>query len=434
MRSSPASGFALALALAASWGGAATAVAQEGDCTENCDVHEPEPPGPIFVQAQGGPYFRDATSLKLRELRVLINLDAFSKGVPEQRRTQWVVQNDGPGREVEFGFEYRWREPRDAGQLKPLGARVVPVGDVGVEHGQWLDCRTLVDLEWVGPTGDVARGWCRDTRWVATGRSELNFTINSDGEPYWHSGLGAVRYDFAAERAARAAPERVTITIAPSSNWRHTLAPITPAGATVQDGRLTWRLERPDLAVLHLLATWDNSRESRGPVGARGGGLSASASSSLARQGRFRFDPALALDGDDSTAWCEGAPGDGTGEWLEVRSNLDPASAKGCRLKSFILVGGLAHSREAWRRNGRLKRYRISRCDEPAIGFEGNLPLLDQPPGMVGPRPEVAVPGGATPLLRATDGCWRLTLLEVLPGKDPDACIGEFIPVLQCGP
>src|SRR5437764_1344891 len=31
------------------------------------------------------------------------------------------------------------------------------------------------------------------------------------------------------------------------------------------------------------------------------------------------FSPASAMDGRDETSWCEGAPGPGIGEWLEVQ-------------------------------------------------------------------------------------------------------------------
>ncbi len=41
--------------------------------------------------------------------------------------------------------------------------------------------------------------------------------------------------------------------------------------------------------------------------------------SSVFRQGRQEFPPELAFDGDRRTAWNEGVPGNGVGEWIEAR-------------------------------------------------------------------------------------------------------------------
>jgi hypothetical protein len=55
------------------------------------------------------------------------------------------------------------------------------------------------------------------------------------------------------------------------------------------------------------------------------------------------------FDGDLATAWAEGAPGDGEGEWIEI-------TLSGYNVMDICLLGGYAKSAETFRANGRPAR------------------------------------------------------------------------------
>lgn len=77
-------------------------------------------------------------------------------------------------------------------------------------------------------------------------------------------------------------------------------------------------------------------------------------SSELPAQGEHDYDYDNMFDGNPSTAWVEGAAGDGTGEWIEV----EPPVAFG--LGSIAIVNGYQSSREAYESNGRAARIRCT--------------------------------------------------------------------------
>jgi hypothetical protein len=66
-----------------------------------------------------------------------------------------------------------------------------------------------------------------------------------------------------------------------------------------------------------------------------------------------RYDAALTKDGDTRTAWSEGVPGAGVGEWLEF-SFRSPVT-----LTAVELINGYAKSHRLYRRNGRVSQVRI---------------------------------------------------------------------------
>jgi F5/8 type C domain len=84
------------------------------------------------------------------------------------------------------------------------------------------------------------------------------------------------------------------------------------------------------------------------------GRYEAAASSTLAPDAAGnRYDAALAKDGDTRTAWSEGAPGAGVGEWLEFSFDSP------VKLTGIELVNGYAKNRGLYRRNGRLSQVRV---------------------------------------------------------------------------
>ncbi|MFK4301858.1 hypothetical protein ABH892_001962 [Paenibacillus sp. RC254] len=78
-----------------------------------------------------------------------------------------------------------------------------------------------------------------------------------------------------------------------------------------------------------------------------------SASSMLSDQAGNSYAARNIMDGDASTAWCEGAKGDGIGEWIKI----DFGSVQ--ELKGFELINGLAKSSDTFQANNRVKRMKL---------------------------------------------------------------------------
>ncbi|URJ49808.1 discoidin domain-containing protein [Paenibacillus polymyxa] len=78
-----------------------------------------------------------------------------------------------------------------------------------------------------------------------------------------------------------------------------------------------------------------------------------SASSTLSDQAGNSYAARNIMDGDASTAWCEGSKGDGIGEWIKI----DFGSMQ--ELKGFELINGLAKSSNAYQANNRVKRMKL---------------------------------------------------------------------------
>jgi serine/threonine-protein kinase len=74
----------------------------------------------------------------------------------------------------------------------------------------------------------------------------------------------------------------------------------------------------------------------------------ASASSTRAAYRGISYAPDQALDGSLLTAWIEGAPGPGIGEWLQFDFN------HAVRLRRILIAPGYFKSAEAWTKNNRL--------------------------------------------------------------------------------
>ncbi|MCV9950001.1 NADase-type glycan-binding domain-containing protein [Paenibacillus sp. BT-177] len=77
------------------------------------------------------------------------------------------------------------------------------------------------------------------------------------------------------------------------------------------------------------------------------------ASSTLPDQAGNSYAARNIMDGNASTAWCEGVKGDGIGEWIKI----DFGSVQ--ELKGFELINGLAKSSNAFQVNNRVNRMKL---------------------------------------------------------------------------
>lgn len=248
-------------------------------------------------------------------------------------------------------------------------------------------------------------------------------------------------------------PERVRIRV--ETGRFQGLATATPAPTRQEGSALVWDLERPDLKRLRELAvTLDAEPVLRHAelVGIRNLSptdahevLRGSASSTLVAQGKSTYGASQLADFRGETAWCEGAAGDGVGEWVEVTRTLLGADGKEqpalelCRLEGFAIIPGYAKGQPAYDGNNRLRAFRLAPCGKPQAGQVFRLSPGADPRSSENhadlrlsgryDRSALLVPYEEEDAAR----CVRLTILEVARGKAQDTCISELRPVFNCG-
>lgn len=154
------------------------------------------------------------------------------------------------------------------------------------------------------------------------------------------------------------------------------------------------------------------------PVAALASGKDgATASSTLKKSKVANYEAANVFDGDPSTAWCEAAPGDGVGQWVEIPlgagEQLTPLHEIGVELRL-----GFQRDRNSFANNGMPTRVRVELrrkgeaigSAEAACGAICNVDL-EGPPKASGPL------------------SLRLTVLEAKTGaKWSDTCVSEILP------
>lgn len=92
-----------------------------------------------------------------------------------------------------------------------------------------------------------------------------------------------------------------------------------------------------------------------------------SASSTLSDQAGNTYAARNIVDGDASTAWCDGVKGDGIGEWVKI----DFGSMQ--ELKGFELINGLAKSSNAFQVNNRVKRMKLEFSNGQTMMIDNNF-------------------------------------------------------------
>jgi len=81
------------------------------------------------------------------------------------------------------------------------------------------------------------------------------------------------------------------------------------------------------------------------------------ASSTRAPMGAASYNASLAIDGNYETAWCEGVPGPGIGEWIELSAESKQ------RVDGIKIINGYRKSDEAYMNNNRIKTVTITAED-----------------------------------------------------------------------
>lgn len=136
------------------------------------------------------------------------------------------------------------------------------------------------------------------------------------------------------------------------------------------------------------------------------GGFVLCASSVLASKKGNDYGPLSAFGGDESTAWVEGVPGCGHGQWLRLEFDGEMT------FQSLFVSNGYSKSEDSFQNNGRVRKALIEAADQ----FKQEVLLVDRM-GLQEIRLE-----------RKVDSSWvKLTILSTYPGvRWPDTAISEF--------
>jgi hypothetical protein len=89
------------------------------------------------------------------------------------------------------------------------------------------------------------------------------------------------------------------------------------------------------------------------------------ASSELHAQAGNSYKAENAHDFDIATAWVEGAKGNGIGEYLEYSFDTRGKGEHSLGITTVILANGYKKSASIWKKNGRVKTFKVSRDGQP---------------------------------------------------------------------
>ncbi|HSN92745.1 MAG TPA: hypothetical protein VLS93_16050, partial [Anaeromyxobacteraceae bacterium] len=141
------------------------------------------------------------------------------------------------------------------------------------------------------------------------------------------------------------------------------------------------------------------------------------ASSELAPQGKASYAAKQAHDFDATTAWVEGKPDDGVGEWVEYVFQFPPEWGDRMGVNGVIVVNGYARNAATWKANGRVKRLALEVDGKPWA----EIRLLDTDRIQTAAFPLVKFPAGKATVL-------RFRILEVHRGERyRDTAISELL-------
>lgn len=142
------------------------------------------------------------------------------------------------------------------------------------------------------------------------------------------------------------------------------------------------------------------------------------ASSSLAPVNSISYTANKAHDFDITTAWVEGKPGHGIGEYIEYTIDMTPDNAsKNLGITQIILANGYKKTKATWQENARVKKLNMVVNGKPY----GMLDLLDSFEFQVINISKIMLPPRKITTI-------RFEIVDVYPGsKFQDTAISELL-------
>jgi hypothetical protein len=316
--------------------------------------------------------------------------------------------------------------------------------------------------------------------WCVTSKLRLNAKTNKITMEY----EGQFDYDdmiFTKSPLTKFSDRKLSYYFSPAGYWKGSVANvninldlgpyvafanvISPAGFKIDNNRVVWSLSNVDFDRLRKIEIEFPSRViSSNELGSWNKlapeylriDLQAKASSALQSNRGITYAPNNITDGKMDTAWCEGAKGDGEGQWVEVIQSPKKFEDY-CHLYGIAITPGYLKSQKTYLNNARIRKIRISKCDQ-TLGDVFDIPLSDNymtAPYLIRNRmedgawekfiteyrrkhgndythPDYNPPKEILDFIKTSE-CFKVEILEVEKGIFEDSCISEISIVMNCG-
>jgi hypothetical protein len=198
----------------------------------------------------------------------------------------------------------------------------------------------------------------------------------------------------------------------------------------VKDGTFPWRQRNPDNLKTYSIRKHTQLR----------------ASSTLKGKSTKTYHVNNLIDGDLSTAWCEGAKGPGFGETIELRlKNFSQLCFRDrATFPTLVVIPGYAKNKKVWEANNRVTKAIVRRCNsktdyyghmwkDKSFDAPGVLLALIEPDDFSNDAPPFKKT--AKDMFEGNDLCIRFEIDDVAKGnsqKDNDTCISELLLTARC--
>ena len=354
----------------------------------------------------------------------------------DRYKTEQLVQSNDIAKGIAIGF--------DGTSFTCQPARGAPLAKTLPQGPGWLR---------PGPGRDV-RLWC-----VA---SNLNFPAGESRTLVmeYETDLSYMDYIYTTSALTVFDDRRIFYLFAPAGNWAGNakvvsievdpgpyggLVSVTqPEGYTLEEKKVKWKLTDVDFNKLPALLisfdsvlnhkrelmSWNKQEAAYSRIPA-----TATASSVLKQQGKSTYGPENLLDGEGATAWCEGSPKDGKGEYIEFHiPDKSLFSEPVCRLEGISVTPGYTKNQKVYDINGKVRKVRVSACQgkqykEFVFALSAPYQLV---PEMLENKYISQDKSWDLDFIRK-DRCFRITILEIKPGPSGDTCMSEVALVPNCG-
>jgi len=232
---------------------------------------------------------------------------------------------------------------------------------------------------------------------------------------------------------------------------------VSPPGHRIDDDRVVWnvastaldelkavhiKLPAEDFEIHDRLATWNTAEHLERTARVR-------ASSVMQASETTNYAPENMLDGDPTTAWCEGVTAPGETPWIEFEwdpmvspSDYIEARADTCWGGMFILPGH-AQSPETYAGHGAVSRVRMRPCDADAPALDTLVTVSDRVDasgtvvevgnGIEEGTPEAEILAHMVQAWIVGPACIRVEITEVRAGtQHQNTCVSEAAWRLGC--
>ena len=393
------------------------------------------------------------SDVKLRKEKLAIKLDKKDYKVV----AQYNLESDKL-RRVKFGVPLSWSiddlvEADKKSLPKSVDYKILAKSiELDINKSAKFYCKPMVPNKFVDSYGKkvstVGRGegknlisaWCVTTLVVPRGESILTMKYRggyafqdqlSPGNPVVQYGRRTLTYPFSPAGYWAGPVESISVSISPGPLVSSSLFGLDGFMFNKKNGTFEKIMKNVDfkkkpfleigIPSKHLevddLVKWNRAAKNKYRV-------KATASSSLAKHPAQNI-----LDGDPSTAWCEGVRGSGISE--KITFAIDAKMGIPCRLFGVAVSHGYLKSQSTYIENGKVSNFSLSSCDKKTVFIRNQKISVAKRFDVAGDYFEFP---SSLQERRYGKLCIELDINQVVKGaKFQDTCISEVAFLADCG-